>query len=321
MADPPRHHSLHRAGATRRYGLAPQQAKDPRRAEVTECHSATAVKVVAECTNRKQPPCDVGSVCTARLASCARPVIQRLGNEVTESANRRATILHCAVRLLTWSTTQLLFIKGHFVTRRCWSGLPSNQLLEGELEMGSESVTTSNSADGTSIWYHGPSLCVQANLKRRESDKERQLQDEPLLKKWPRVSGVERGQLLAGGLKLPQDSKPLGTSELKCKWLVLTSSSRWLEEDPSIEASAPSGTKYQHFHVPRCLIYRLIQGGGLECGWGYPPKWLGTPGRKFFVAERMWMHECRWAKQRKIQKVGKVEAHELRVCLKTKAPA
>ena len=82
---------------------------------------------------------------------------------------------------------------------------------ETEAEVEAELVTTgtSNSTDGcTSIWYHGryplhrrPLICVQEDLKRRESDQERQLHDEPLLKKWPRVPGEERERLLAEGLK------------------------------------------------------------------------------------------------------------------------
>ena len=69
------------------------------------------------------------------------------------------------------------------------------QLLEGKPDIGLELVsagtTGSNSTSGAvSFWYRRhyplhrrPSLRVQADLKRRESDKERQLQDEPLLKK------------------------------------------------------------------------------------------------------------------------------------------
>ena len=42
---------------------------------------------------------------------------------------------------------------------------------------------------------------------------------------------------------------------------------------------------------------------------------------KDFVAEQIRVHECQWAKHRTIQQVGKAEVHELRVCLRTKAPA
>ena len=63
-----------------------------------------------------------------------------------------------------------------------------DQLLEGEID--SELVTTGNSTSRASIWYDGyyqphrrPSLHGQLDLKRRESDKERQF---PWLKKWPR---------------------------------------------------------------------------------------------------------------------------------------
>ena len=69
-----------------------------------------------------------------------------------------------------------------------------NQLLASEgysdSEIDSEAVTTRNIfTDSTSIRYRGQyplhrksSLCVQADWKR-ESDRERQLRDEPLLKK------------------------------------------------------------------------------------------------------------------------------------------
>ena len=65
-----------------------------------------------------------------------------------------------------------------------------NQLLASEgdpdSEIDSEAFTTRNTfTDSTSIRYRGQyplhrksSLCVQADLKRRESDKERQLRDE-----------------------------------------------------------------------------------------------------------------------------------------------
>ena len=88
-----------------------------------------------------------------------------------------------------------------------------NQLLaterDSDSEIDSEAVTASNTfTDSTtgSNWYRGQyplhrksSLCVQVDWKRREGDRERQLRDEPLLKKWPRVFGVERKRLLAEG--------------------------------------------------------------------------------------------------------------------------
>ena len=78
-----------------------------------------------------------------------------------------------------------------------------NQLLaterDSDSEIDSEAVTTSNtSTDSTtgSIWYRGQyplhrksPLCVQADRKRKESDRERQLRDEPLLSRMPMGAG------------------------------------------------------------------------------------------------------------------------------------
>ena len=60
---------------------------------------------------------------------------------------------------------------------------------------------------GTSNWYTGnyplhrrPLLCVQADLKRRERDRERQDRDKQLLAKWPRGKGPDKVRLLLEGL-------------------------------------------------------------------------------------------------------------------------
>ena len=70
---------------------------------------------------------------------------------------------------------------------------------EQHLEPSTFAAPLAGNPAGTSKWYTGnypfrrrPLLCVQADLKRRERDGERQGRDKQLLAKWPRGKGPEK---------------------------------------------------------------------------------------------------------------------------------
>ena len=73
--------------------------------------------------------------------------------------------------------------------------------------------------------------------------------------------------------------------------------------------------------MPGYPICRLIQGEGSEYEWSYSPRWLDTSGRKFLLQSEYECTSANWPNTGQFQKVSRAEAHALRVCPRTKAPA